>query len=823
MDIRMSNIASPMPQIRAKFTNKLGIPLSGCKVYTYEPNSDIPKTTWLDIDKTTENTNPILLDAAGEADIFLDGLYRVVVKDRFGFVVYDVEKTGTHTEWDASFVTYNGQTQKKINDGLESVAAMLAIGTPINGTRVYVKSYHAGLQKGGGWFVYDSSKSSVNDGGVTINGWVRQITDRVTPCMFGAYADDSTNDVEYIQAGINFAITHKKILDFEGRSYCVKKETYTPSLLQPFLTINGDIELVGNNATVRIDQSNAPAASKIMTLFQLLRKPEDLTKFTKSIGKIHIHGFNFDGGFDYDNEVDHATVQDTKKCQFLRVFEVIYDELDIRASSFRRFAQQNVITVGFSDQFKTYGLAKKTQISGNLFYDNGLLADMSTLYLMSDDTTVSESNRFEQPIGREQYCRCAIELHGTKAKVTGNTFKNMIAWVNLATHELENLAGEYIVTNNTGEAIESLARVWSGETTKEVALSEIIVSHNTVVFIDSAHLNVTNKNRALLGTGNFNKTFTSLIVSGNTVRTKTLSDTKPIYFVDIAVLQDWYTDISNIIVSGNAGYNMTGIASLGRHHTSEIDNCTFRNISIHGNSLLNTADAYIKVVTINQIDHPTVFVNNLNVYGNTISSTVNKLYWFVRGEGAILNVDIGLNIYNNKPLDGALVFAKAPLRLSTSQSLHVAEYGNIPTGRGAKIYSCKTEYLYESIPASLLTITGSTASVSIGVLLKGVRVKGARVKMPIGFSTVTTGVDNFNGYLSMQGDGASPSSLTDSVGLLDRPSPTMNFKINQDATWALIENKGITLNLTTNRATYLTNLKASGGNIEVELEVEKLI
>lgn len=115
MDIRMSNIASPMPQIRAKFTNKLGIPLSGCKVYTYEPNSDIPKTTWLDTDKTVENTNPILLDAAGEADIFLNGLYRVVVKDRFGFVIYDVEKTGI--ELGASFVvSADGSTQQDIND-----------------------------------------------------------------------------------------------------------------------------------------------------------------------------------------------------------------------------------------------------------------------------------------------------------------------------------------------------------------------------------------------------------------------------------------------------------------------------------------------------------------------------------------------------------------------------------------------------------------------------------------------------------------------------------------------------------------------------------
>src|SRR5690606_3557189 len=116
MGIRMTNIATPMPQLRAKFTSKLGIPLSGCKVYTYEPNSDILKKTWIDIDKTVENTNPILLDAAGEADIYLDGLYRIVVKDRLGFVVYDVENTGRYIGLDASFVVDGDNNQHQINE-----------------------------------------------------------------------------------------------------------------------------------------------------------------------------------------------------------------------------------------------------------------------------------------------------------------------------------------------------------------------------------------------------------------------------------------------------------------------------------------------------------------------------------------------------------------------------------------------------------------------------------------------------------------------------------------------------------------------------------
>lgn len=117
MDIRMSNIASPMPQIRAKFTNKLGLPLSGGKVYTYEPGTDIPKKTWRDVDKSVENTNPIQLDAAGEADIYGMGFYRVVVKDFFGLTIYDVEKTGIALELDASFVVdASGKSQQEIND-----------------------------------------------------------------------------------------------------------------------------------------------------------------------------------------------------------------------------------------------------------------------------------------------------------------------------------------------------------------------------------------------------------------------------------------------------------------------------------------------------------------------------------------------------------------------------------------------------------------------------------------------------------------------------------------------------------------------------------
>lgn len=184
MGIRMTNIATPMPQLRAKFTSKLGIPLSGCKVYTYEPNSDIPKKTWRDIDKSVENTNPIQLDAAGEADIYGVGFYRVLVKDFFGLTIYDVEKTGIAVELDASFVVDGDNTQQQINDittqNTPSISSLRLFKPRKDGQAVNVLSHRAGFNLGGGLFKWDSTNTQADNNfniiavsGITTGRFVR--------------------------------------------------------------------------------------------------------------------------------------------------------------------------------------------------------------------------------------------------------------------------------------------------------------------------------------------------------------------------------------------------------------------------------------------------------------------------------------------------------------------------------------------------------------------------------------------------------------------------------------------------------------------------
>ena len=228
MDIRMSNIASPMPQIRAKFTNKLGIPLSGCKVYTYEPNSDIPKTTWLDIDKTTENTNPILLDAAGEADIFLDGLYRIVVKDRFGFVVYDVEKTGIALG--AAFVVDGDKTQKQVNDISKSVINVVELRNlrgVKNGDTVRTLG-HTEIGLGGGTYTFEALSSKIDNNGAYVASSVASgVWVLITKLHFENFGviNDGTDQSDKIQSAINFILENNiKLIEFEKpNEYAISK------------------------------------------------------------------------------------------------------------------------------------------------------------------------------------------------------------------------------------------------------------------------------------------------------------------------------------------------------------------------------------------------------------------------------------------------------------------------------------------------------------------------------------------------------------------------------------------------------------------------
>lgn len=77
-----------VPPGKTQFSDANGKPLSGGKVYFYVPATSTPKDTWQD-QGVTLNTNPVTLDASGEATILGLGSYRQVVTDSLGNQLWD--------------------------------------------------------------------------------------------------------------------------------------------------------------------------------------------------------------------------------------------------------------------------------------------------------------------------------------------------------------------------------------------------------------------------------------------------------------------------------------------------------------------------------------------------------------------------------------------------------------------------------------------------------------------------------------------------------------------------------------------------------------
>jgi len=82
-------LATLLPSPEFQVIDANGNPLAAGTIETYIPSTLTPKVTWQDSGQTIQNTNPIVLDAAGRAIIYGSGVYRFIIKDASGNLVYD--------------------------------------------------------------------------------------------------------------------------------------------------------------------------------------------------------------------------------------------------------------------------------------------------------------------------------------------------------------------------------------------------------------------------------------------------------------------------------------------------------------------------------------------------------------------------------------------------------------------------------------------------------------------------------------------------------------------------------------------------------------
>lgn len=97
-----------------------GNPLSGGKVYTYQAGTNKPKATFTGENGETANTNPVILNAAGYASIYLAGAYKIVVKDQNDVTVWTVDPVTDAAQKQSDFINeqpacYLGPKKIRIN------------------------------------------------------------------------------------------------------------------------------------------------------------------------------------------------------------------------------------------------------------------------------------------------------------------------------------------------------------------------------------------------------------------------------------------------------------------------------------------------------------------------------------------------------------------------------------------------------------------------------------------------------------------------------------------------------------------------------------
>jgi len=139
----MSVSISPYPRFKA-FYPASGNPLSGGQLYTASPGTTVqyglppsyPMTTYTDSTGSTPNTNPVILDGNGEADVWLSTYTKLVLFDQNGNLVWSKDNVSSQAAIQASALQWVPQSAPTYVNPTQFSVAGNQTGTFLPGTAV---------------------------------------------------------------------------------------------------------------------------------------------------------------------------------------------------------------------------------------------------------------------------------------------------------------------------------------------------------------------------------------------------------------------------------------------------------------------------------------------------------------------------------------------------------------------------------------------------------------------------------------------------------------------------------------------------------------
>jgi hypothetical protein len=201
------------PYIKNQYFDDNGSILAGGLLYTYEGGTSTEKATYSDAEGTKPNENPIELDAAGRASIFLaSGAYKFVLKDSDENTIWTMDNV----------VSSNVVTSVDTVDDLRAVTS---------GSTGFVQTLgYSEAGDGGGWpFYWDEDSTDFDDGGMTIQPdslpasgrWkgATPINGEIPLKTYGAACDGETDDISELQACDTYCAANGYTILIEDDTY----------------------------------------------------------------------------------------------------------------------------------------------------------------------------------------------------------------------------------------------------------------------------------------------------------------------------------------------------------------------------------------------------------------------------------------------------------------------------------------------------------------------------------------------------------------------------------------------------------------------------
>lgn len=250
-------MATLLPEGKQSFTDDAGNPLVGGKLYTYDAGTTTPRPTFADAAGTIPNTNPVVLDARGEATVFWQGAYKVVLKDASSVTVWTVDHI-----LDGGAALALDLLDTAPGKGAELVGADDGAGgsmwTTVAGFLSHLKSIAGAAIAGFSWAALPTAINKVDWGIQTANRGVNVLR-YLPPSEWPAIlAKTSTFDcTAHLQAWVDSFATHKSNLFLPTGRYRV---TAPLNLRLAALTNTDMLAIVGDgdlNSNIWLDNNAA--------------------------------------------------------------------------------------------------------------------------------------------------------------------------------------------------------------------------------------------------------------------------------------------------------------------------------------------------------------------------------------------------------------------------------------------------------------------------------------------------------------------------------------------------------------------------------------